>query len=911
MKSRKIAILFAALSVAAGAAAETFTVSSPNASVLVSSKGARILSWKDAAGRENFFMPEKKESPDGDWSHGGTSICWPWFGRKGNKQSLIHGFGRNVEFTLRRREKTAQGETIVLGTEASGTDLEISVSLTDALEIKMKSVNRSSAPVELSLGLQSYFSVSDYKNIVFFGVDGKDFAAVDGMDKAFKRRGDRFGFRDSRSGRIVKLKALGNTGVVVWTPGTVEPANRNLAVDDCPKFIVIGPSARANEGAITLAPGMSHELKLCFESQTCARNASVRAEPTPVMELKGRGIREKCGRTNFKNRLTFTNEVVFGEEAFVAVNLNPKKSDTAWTMTTPRFKVTPGKEYALHLRACGDLKLSGARPPTHIGWLDAQGRAVKTLDALNNEITLTTVLSVDTGSESWRNTMKKGRVPSGAAYAHVQFAADYPNFEPGQRFSLSRIAFYERKDSEVWDFGDMSAPELKMITSSPSSDVSSDIVFELVDDSELDERKLRFTIDGADVTEQIIRQGRRFTYRRGKPWDRNAKVVLAADVADVHGNTARRFGFVSFEVAEIRHAKASLRDDGVVLKDGRPFFPIGIYSVRKCRHNGGNLDEAVRELKEGGINLIGTYLTHCGSRAAEYRELVDACNRYGLQFWAQPDPAHKRSTFTKLFATVADGLHQPCAFMWEIGDDTAFHRSADELRADHDACRAVDPFILTSHADISQSEDRVTPYAKYADIFKSENYPIRKETPQPGEMAELSRDLRLATEDMKRGGANPPCLFTIIQSFVGWGWKRYPSEAELRCMSYLAIALRVRGLTYYTYHSDNGKGVSSTPERMRGFMKLTREISALSDHLVSRDAEAQPRCEVLSGAKSAAYDQLPVAFLLKESGMFVAVNVTDAPLEARFTMPDGSSFVHKFERHGVCLDFAKMKGLNK
>jgi hypothetical protein len=130
-------------------------------------------------------------------------------------------------------------------------------------------------------------------------------------------------------------------------------------------------------------------------------------------------------------------------------------------------------------------------------------------------------------------------------------------------------------------------------------------------------------------------------------------------------------------------------------------------------------------------------------------------------------------------------------------------------------------------------------------------------------------------------------------------------------MSYLAIALRVRGLTYYTYHSDNGKGVSSTPERMRGFMKLTREISALSDHLVSRDAAVQPRCEVLSGAKSAAYDQLPVAFLLKESGMFVAVNVTDAPLEARFTMPDGSSFVHKFERHGVCLDFTKMKGLNK
>ena len=85
------------------------------------------------------------------------------------------------------------------------------------------------------------------------------------MDKAFKRLGARFGFRDSGAKRAITLDASGNSGLVVWTPGTVEPANRNLAADDCPKFIVLGPSARTTEGAITVAPGKTHELSCSFK----------------------------------------------------------------------------------------------------------------------------------------------------------------------------------------------------------------------------------------------------------------------------------------------------------------------------------------------------------------------------------------------------------------------------------------------------------------------------------------------------------------------------------------------------------------------------------------------------------------------------------------------------------------------
>ena len=59
---------------------------------VVDLQGGRILSWKTPSGAELLFMPRRPESAGGDWSHGGISICWPWFGKKGDRPSSIHGF---------------------------------------------------------------------------------------------------------------------------------------------------------------------------------------------------------------------------------------------------------------------------------------------------------------------------------------------------------------------------------------------------------------------------------------------------------------------------------------------------------------------------------------------------------------------------------------------------------------------------------------------------------------------------------------------------------------------------------------------------------------------------------------------------------------------------------------------------
>ena len=251
--------------------ADCIVLESPGGRVVVDLIGGRILSWRNAAGKELLFMPERAESPDGDWSHGGVSLCWPWFGKKGPAASSIHGFARNRRFTLRSRRTTADGVSLTLGLTLEdgaepdfphAADLELTVRMADRLTLTMRTTNIGKAPFSYSEGFQPYFAVSGYGAATLRGIKSDPFAAVNGMDAAFPRIGDAFSMADAGTRSEICAVARGNTSVIVWSPGNVEPHNRNLAAGDTERFIGMGPASRAKEGPIELAPGASHTLSL-------------------------------------------------------------------------------------------------------------------------------------------------------------------------------------------------------------------------------------------------------------------------------------------------------------------------------------------------------------------------------------------------------------------------------------------------------------------------------------------------------------------------------------------------------------------------------------------------------------------------------------------------------------------------
>ncbi|MBR5548143.1 MAG: hypothetical protein IKU71_00285, partial [Kiritimatiellae bacterium] len=106
------------------APSRTVDIVGPGGRAVVDLQGGRILSWKTSAGEELLFMPRRTESAGGDWSHGGISLCWPWFGKKGDKASSIHGFARNRRLAVRHRDSDgAGGSSVTLGLSlAAGED---------------------------------------------------------------------------------------------------------------------------------------------------------------------------------------------------------------------------------------------------------------------------------------------------------------------------------------------------------------------------------------------------------------------------------------------------------------------------------------------------------------------------------------------------------------------------------------------------------------------------------------------------------------------------------------------------------------------------------------------------------------------------------------------------------------------
>jgi hypothetical protein len=328
------------------------------------------------------------------------------------------------------------------------------------------------------------------------------------------------------------------------------------------------------------------------------------------------------------------------------------------------------------------------------------------------------------------------------------------------------------------------------------------------------------------------------------------------------------------------------RDDGVILVDGKPLFPIGLYSVWKREHNGNDFDRCFAELREAGFNTIHTYHSQ---RDTELREFYAAADRHRLRVIIAPHGgANSRDPQTAV-RTVVEECGQPAVLAWYLADDTASHISADELRRVHRAIRDVDSFHVTVQADGVTSggsnESRYANYVEATDAFLPEIYPIRSD--QACEVADVTRDMKIIGEDLRRAGRRAP-VWAIIQDFEGWGWKRYPTEAETRVMTYLAIIHGAKGITYYTY-GGTGKnhGVTYDPQVWAGLKRIARQLADLHDVLVQRERPQTQQVEILCGPRSDGLGYPAVSSLLKQhQGQYylLAANSSRGPVRARITV---------------------------
>ena len=629
-----------------------------------------------------------------------------------------------------------------------------------------------------------------------------------------------------------------------------------------------------------------------------------------------------CILGNYLDRCRFASRCEHDGGTVLAVaTVCTNRMDTSWRVESKRFPVGAGKEFVVRLEMSGDLPKSPyIKPGARIVWYDSAGKPMKTVDTLGNDVILETALvfplrKKDNGVSV---ACTKAIVPQGAVKAAMVAEVDHPDVLPAEEVVLRRVEYFEHVKGHPWRFGDLDAPELEMLTDSPCVDLEAPISFRLVDASGIDYSKLRCKIDGVDVTGRLkfvdsADGGRICYYKSDAPWRMGSVVIVETECTDTRGNSAVEWGFVAFARDPVRHPKWTVRDDGVALRDGAPFFPFGICSVHANDPNEFNLDKAVRELKEAGLNLAHTYMVRNWKNhkpSAYYDDLVAACEKYGMMMLPEPTIRHGTLQSRDAMASqnVIFGRRCVSMFGWAIGDDTSRLQSPRDLKKLDRLCKSADRDLLTVSIDAVSSPEHQAPYIQYADVVIDELYPIRNAVAQDDEMANIARALDGSWEAVRISGVKNRSVMAMPQSFKGFGrWARFPSVDELRAMTFISLACRARGLVYYTYHSKGeNKGAFSDPEYRRIFTSVAKEVSPLLPSLVMRDADRQPTVETVAGPAKNVLGSASVRCLLKEDGLLVAANTSHEEVKAKIMLPTGNIIECAFPRNGTLVKRIEM-----
>ncbi len=288
-------------------------------------------------------------------------------------------------------------------------------------------------------------------------------------------------------------------------------------------------------------------------------------------------------------------------------------------------------------------------------------------------------------------------------------------------------------------------------------------------------------------------------------------------------------------------------DGGRCIKvDGKPFFPIGMYAS--------DIPDFPM-LASAGINLVHSYGWE-SSKAPEWgKQWMDAAHQHGLKTLV----GLNRSEIENLnYGTSARRVelyrNHPALLAWQVMDEP-FTRKGDR----------GDIYMPAIYQTIKQRDTRhpitavlchFVDYEKVKhclDIAQADYYPV---PPIPeanflgngfAGIVEASTYARIASNNQK------PFWF-VCQAFdyalikkdkdIPREMRRFPTQEELRTMSYTAVAVGARGILYYslgamrTYLREGG---TSAEECQRRVFSVTKELRALSPLLTAATTETFSR----------------------------------------------------------------------
>jgi len=342
--------------------------------------------------------------------------------------------------------------------------------------------------------------------------------------------------------------------------------------------------------------------------------------------------------------------------------------------------------------------------------------------------------------------------------------------------------------------------------------------------------------------------------------------------------------FVQARDDGVEQRPVSVRDDNMLIAQGKPFFPIGIYEAPGS-------EAALGRLSEAGFNVCRA----AGSPVA-VKLALDKSQQYGLRMWLpigstldlSKDADARRERLEEYVKQIGD---HPGLLCWESIDEPAWGaQSAKGLYEGYCYLRSLDQQrpIWTNHAPRNLIST-LAYYNRATDIAGCDIYPV----PEPSTHSNLPNKTISVTgsETLKSiatvNGEKP--VFMVLQGF-GWGELSsspesvakavMPTFEQSRFMAYDAIVNGANGILYWGTH------YTRKPSRFFSELKsVVSELSCLQEVLAARS---------YAGAASACIEPpIPGVLTLHKSlggrNFVFVVNETPEQVQAKLTVPSTSA----------------------
>jgi hypothetical protein len=306
-------------------------------------------------------------------------------------------------------------------------------------------------------------------------------------------------------------------------------------------------------------------------------------------------------------------------------------------------------------------------------------------------------------------------------------------------------------------------------------------------------------------------------------------VTVTVDGYEEHPFTAR-LGKLAARVGAVQYT-----DRGVLLRDGKPFFPFGMYYVE--HHLAG---EFLEEYAAAGFN---TFLQEWGDAQSFVGQsqrlkshglvpMVSLHNTTELRSVTSNDTVYTRENLIRKRLPVARETIRMMSR--QVGDNILAWYTRDEpnelmydmVRGLHDVAHEADPY----HPTITVIFQRhlFPAYHDATDILGPDIYP----TFPTGRIERVGEAMRKAVGDM---GGKP--VIAVLQSFFPPKEPyRMPNRTELRCMAYSSVISGVTGIMWFSY-DYNGIMAEKHPQAWAAIKELAGEIDQLAPALLAQQSD--------------------------------------------------------------------------